>query len=291
MRDRIHWLGQAVRQKLHRGAGFVLDGLMPPCCPGCRRLVQGQQGLCATCFAALTFISPPFCQRCGLPFALPDEAGRPVLTCPGCTARPPVFRQARAAFLYDDAAQQLILPFKHADRTELAPLLARLMARAAGPLLRDIDLLVPVPLHRRRLAARRYNQAALLALDLAKRAGKPCAVDALIRRTATAPLGTLSAAARRREVATAFTLQRAMLPRLPGQRLLLIDDVLTSGATLNACAAVLIAAGAASVDVLVAARVPDPRQQETGQSGHALAAAGLGGKSSPDTYGDEHGSD
>ena len=274
MWDRLHWLGQSLR----RSAVAVLDGLMPPCCPGCGAPVHGAQGLCATCFAALTFITAPYCVRCGLPFALPNAAN-PTSTCPACQSRPPVFQRGRAAFLYDEAAQRLILPFKHNDRTELAPLLGRLMARAAGPLLAEADLILPVPLHRNRLAARRYNQAALLALDLARRAGKPCAVDALLRRRATAPLGTLSAAGRQREVAGAFVIRPAMRQRLQGQRLLIVDDVMTSGATLNACAKLLLAAGAASVDVLVAARVPDPRLREDWQTGHALAEAGQPGKS------------
>ncbi|MCB8880870.1 ComF family protein [Acidisoma cellulosilytica] len=286
MRDLRRELGKSLR----RATSLVLDGLMPPRCPACGSLVQGQTGLCAGCFAGLTFITAPYCLRCGLPFALSNAAGAANI-CPSCIARPPTFRHGRAAFLYDEAAQRLILPFKHADRTELAPLLGRLMARAAGPMLTDADIILPVPLHRRRLAARRYNQAALLARDVAKRAGKPCAVDALIRHRVTAPLGTLSAAARQRTLAGAFALRPAMIDRLRDRKILLVDDVMTSGATLNACAAILQAAGAGSVDVLVAARVPDPRQREDRQTGHALAEADRRGKSHPRTHGDEHGSD
>jgi ComF family protein len=287
MWDRIEDLRRAAGNRLRQAAGVLLDWLMPPRCPSCGMLVQGQPGLCAGCFGGLTFITAPFCQRCGLPFALAAESE----LCPSCTARPPVFRRGRAAIVYDDAAQRLILPFKHADRTELASLLVRLMARAAGPVLAEADLILPVPLHRRRLAARRYNQAALLAQDIARRAGKACAVDALIRRRMTAPLGDLSAAARAREVAGAFALRRAIGPHLRDRRILLIDDVMTSGATLNACATVLQTAGVASVDVLVAARVPDPRQREDGQTGHALAKAPPRGKSDRQTRGDDDGSD
>lgn len=268
-----------MRQGLRQAAGIVLDGLMPPRCPSCGVLVHRQQRLCAPCFAGLSFITAPYCRTCGLPFTLATEGG-PAQICPTCIARPLAFRRGRAAFLYDDAAQRLILPFKHGDRTELVDLLGLLMARAGGPILAEADILVPVPLHRRRLAARRYNQAALLALDLAQRAGKRCAVDALTRARATAPLGALSAAARSREVSGAFALRAGAERHLKGRTILLIDDVMTSGATLSACAKVLLAGGAAQVDVLVAARVPDPRQRDPLQGGHALAEAGTDGKSS-----------
>jgi ComF family protein len=170
-----------------------------------------------------------------------------------------VFRCARAALRYDAQGRRLILPFKHADRTELAAVLAPQMARAGAALLREADLLVPVPLHRRRLFQRRYNQAALLAKAVGRIAGRPCLPDALVRRLATATLGEKSAAERATEVAGAFAVRASRAARLINRRVLLIDDVVTSGATANACAAVLLAAGAASVDVLAAARVPDPR--------------------------------
>lgn len=279
MRKSIGTLQHALRLGLRQAAGVVLDGLMPPRCPSCGVMVQRHQRLCAPCFAGLSFITAPYCQGCGLPFTLAREGGLAQL-CPSCIARPLAFRYGRAAFLYDEAAQRLILPFKHGDRTELAQLLGLLMARAGGPVLAEAEILVPVPLHRRRLAERRYNQAALLALDLAKRTGKPCAVDALTRARVTAPLGTLSASARLREVTGAFALNNSAQRRLEGRSILLVDDVMTSGATLSACARALLAGGAAQIDVLVAARVPDPRQPARVQGGHALAAAGADGKSS-----------
>jgi ComF family protein len=214
--------------------------------------------LCADCFRQTGFITEPFCARCGVPFANAALGGVEQL-CPGCRAAPPVFLRARAALRYDAQGRRLILPFKHADRTEIAAVLAPHMARAGATLLREADLLVPVPLHRGRLFRRRYNQAALLAKAVARIAGRTCLPDALVRQRATASLGEKSAAERAAAVAGAFAVRPSRAPRLHGRRVVLIDDVMTSGATANACAAVLLAAGAASVDVLAAARVPDPR--------------------------------
>jgi len=152
-----------------------------------------------------------------------------------------------------------VLPFKYADRTDLAAVLAPMMARAGAVLLRDADLLVPVPLHRRRLLARGYNQAALLAGALAGLTGLAVVLDALRRIRATVPLSGLGAEARSLTVEGVFAVHPRRAALLVGRRVLLIDDVLTSGATCSACVEVLLDAGAAEVDVLVAARVPDPR--------------------------------
>lgn len=172
---------------------------------------------------------------------------------------PPVFHRARAALRYDAQARRLILPFKHGDRTEIATALAPHMTRAGAVLLQETDLLVPVPLHRSRLFHRRYNQAALLAQAVGRIADRPCLLDALQRQRATASLGDKSAAERAAEVADAIAVRPSRVRDLTGKRVLLIDDVMTSGATANACAGALLSAGARLVDVLVAARVPDPR--------------------------------
>jgi ComF family protein len=223
--------------------------------------VDRQGSLCADCFRGLSFVTAPFCTRCGAPF--PHEgAGLPGAEgplCPACEARPPAFAAARAALRYDDAARRLILPFKHADRTELAGLLARHMLRAGRDLLDRAELVAPVPLHWRRLVARRYNQAALLSARLARMAGRPHAPDLLRRRRATPPLGERGAAERAAVLEGAFALSRGAARRVAGRRVLLVDDVMTSGATAGACAGLLLEAGAAAVEVLAAARVPDPR--------------------------------
>ena len=246
---------------MSRGAGRagrgVLDLLLPPQCPLCEAPVMDAHLLCAACFREITLLSEPLCRCCGVPMALPEPEPR---LCPACTAAPPVFGMARAALRYDAAARRLLLPFKHGDRTDLAPLLAAQMARAGSAPLARADLLVPVPLHRRRLMARGYNQAALLARLIARRVGRSMLADALLRVRATDPLGGLDAPGREAAVAGAFAANPARRARLAGKRVLLIDDVLTSGATANACARALLAAGAVAVDVLAAARVPDPRQ-------------------------------
>jgi ComF family protein len=219
--------------------------------------VDAQGSLCAGCFSRLSFVTEPCCARCGVPF--PRRSAAKGLLCPSCDARPPAFEAARAALRYDAGSQRLILPFKHGDRTELAAPLARHMARAGAALLERADLLAPVPLHPRRLLKRRYNQAALLAARLARLSGKPHLPDLLRRRRATPPLGEAGAAERAALVAGIFSVSRRGAARVAGRRVLLVDDVLTSGATAGACAEALLAAGAAAVDVLAAARVPDPR--------------------------------
>ena len=170
-----------------------------------------------------------------------------------------MFRQARAALRYDQQGRRLILPLKHGDQVELASILAPMMVRAGAALLERADVLVPVPLHRRRLFQRRYNQAAVLAYAVGSVAGRAVLPDALARTRQTAPLDEKSPEERAREVAGSFQVRPSRMERIAGRTVLLIDDVLTSGATANACAAALLDAGAVAVDVLVAARVPDPR--------------------------------
>ena len=239
-------------------ARSILNLVLPPHCVACDQAVDKPGLLCADCFRQTGFITEPFCLRCGVPFAAAALGGVDRL-CPGCRTTPPLFHRARAAFRYDAQGRRLILPFKHADRTELTAVLAPQMARAGAELLRETDVIVPVPLHRWRLFHRRYNQAALLAKALGRIAERRCVLDALRRVRATASLGEKSAAERAAEVAQAFDVRPSRARTIQQRKVLLIDDVMTSGATANACARALLAAGATSVDVLVAARVPDPR--------------------------------
>lgn len=243
---------------VHALARAALDLLLPPHCPSCGTEVAAQGTFCAACFGALNFVVEPLCQGCGLPFATASSGGQELL-CQGCRLYPPPWRHARAAFLYDDASRRLILPLKYADRQENAAVLATHMARAGRTLLAQADLLVPVPLHRWRLFRRGFNQAALLAQCVGRLAGRPVCVDALVRTRRTRVLGTLSAAGRGEELKGALAVRSGRAALLRGRRILLIDDVLTSGATAGACAKTLLDAGARHIDVLVASRVPDPR--------------------------------
>jgi ComF family protein len=241
-----------------RAGRLLLDALLPPQCLTCDAVVADQGQLCAACFGMIGFITEPCCAACGAPFTHTAQAG-PDHLCPTCTDTRPDWGRARGALRYDEHSRPILLGFKHGDRTEYATPLARMMARAGAALLREADLLVPVPLHRGRLIARRYNQSVLLARALGKLACRPMLPDGLRRIRATAMLGELSAEARAATVSGAFTVPPRRLAAITGRRILLIDDVLTSGATAAACTRALLAAGALRVDVLVAARVPDPR--------------------------------
>jgi ComF family protein len=168
---------------------------------------------------------------------------------------PPTFDRARAALRYDAQARRMILPLKYSDRTELAAMLAVHMVRAGAALLREAQVIVPVPLHRARLFRRRYNQAALLAYAVGRAARRPVMPDALRRVRATASLGDKTAEERATEMDSAIAVRRNRAARIVGRRVLLIDDVLTSGATARSCVQALLTAGAARVDVLAAARV------------------------------------
>ena len=204
--------------------------------------------------------------QCGLPFATQAEAGR---ACRACTAAPPPWGQARGAVMYDDAARALVLPLKYADRTEIAATLALHMQRAGSELLASAELLVPVPLHRSRLLHRRYNQAALLAASLSRRTGVRSLPDALQRSRATESLGALSAARRAEMLLGTISVRAYRRDAVAGRRVVLVDDVLTSGATARICTTALLDAGAANVDVLVASRVADPRREAANADGDA----------------------
>jgi ComF family protein len=234
---------------LATAARMLLDQLLPPQCLSCNAVVDAPGSLCAACFQKFTFITAPCCDRCGVPFDAPviDD-----LICGACLKNAPSFARARAAFVYGEDSRALMLKLKHGDRTDAAVHLARWLQRAGAELLASNDVLVPVPLHRWRLLMRTYNQAALLANALGKLSGKPVAVDALRRVKSTPSQGKRNPAERRRNVAGAFAVTGAAVS---GKRVLLVDDVLTTGATADACARCLLQAGAASVDVLVLARV------------------------------------
>jgi ComF family protein len=239
----------ALSRTLRDGA---LNAVLPPRCLACGAAVDSPGTLCPACWEDVEFLGPPLCARCGVPFEV--DAGADAL-CAACAAEPPPYLRARAVMRYDDGSKGLVLAFKHADRTEGAPAFARWLARAGAEVLADADIIVPVPLHRWRLFRRRYNQAAVLAVALARETGTPVDVLAMVRRRLTRSQGRLSREGRRRNVQGAFAVPPAAQARLEGRRVLLVDDVLTTGATAEACARALLRGGAAAVDVLTLAKV------------------------------------
>ena len=234
---------------LRRAAGAVLDLLLPPRCLRCGEAVDTAGALCAPCWRAITFLGSPCCACCGLPF--PYDQGADAL-CGACARERPTFARARAALRYDEESRRLILALKHGDRLHLAPSLGLWMRRAGAQLIAEADVIVPVPLHWTRLFARRYNQAAVLAHALAPAGGPPVGADFLLRRRRTPSQGKRNAAGRRRNVAGAFAIGRR--GDVKGRRVLLVDDVFTTGATVEECARVLLRAGARHVDALTLAR-------------------------------------
>ena len=231
--------------------GHAVDVALPRLCPACREPVS-DAGLCAGCWSRLSFIAPPYCERLGTPF--PFDAGKGLLSMEAI-ADPPAYGRARAAVRYDDVARTLVQAFKYGDRLDLAPVMGRWMANAGHELLSGADAIVPVPLHWRRQWARRFNQSALLAEVISKASAIPVAYSALKRVKATPQQVGLSQSARAANVQGAFRVPPDGRPEVAGRRLVLVDDVLTSGATVDTCARALLRGGAANVDVLVFARV------------------------------------
>ncbi|MCB2077051.1 MAG: ComF family protein [Novosphingobium sp.] len=231
----------------------VVDLVFPPRCPLCGEGLSAQDGLCAVCWNELAIPGEPACGSCGRPFSdgVPDGA-----TCAPCMAEPPRHDGIAAATLYNNASRKLVLTFKHGNRIALASLMARLIE----PKLAMVDedwLVVPVPLHRWRLWQRGFNQAALLANEIARARNASLCVDALERCKATPSLGGLGQKARKRALSGAIVVNSKRIERLTGSRVLLVDDVLTSGATTNACVSALKRAGAERVVIACFARVLD----------------------------------
>lgn len=242
-------------QQRRMAKGFLrglADVLWPP-----RSLVSNQRGagkgpLSPAEFAAVGFISGPVCETCGSPMEVDLGPGG---QCASCIARPPRWMRARAALVYDAASRRIVLDLKRSGRRDGLGLIAGWMAQAGRQLLDEADLIVPVPLHYTRLVSRGYNQSVWLADGLSARTGVPRRVNLLKRIRRTRIQGGLSARARRRNVAAAFAVPPRQRGHVEGKRILLVDDVLTTGATLSACTIALKRAGARQVDVLVLARV------------------------------------
>lgn len=237
---------------LKAGLLGAVDLLWPPVCPSCGTSVQDAARLCVECWEGLTFIAAPQCVRCGLPLpdAFDDET-----TCGECWRVSPPYDRARAACVYDEASRALILPFKHADRTDLLPTLVNLLQRPVGPLLSRADIVAPVPLHWTRLMSRRYNQSALIANKLARIGRVKPIPELIVRKSRTPTQGGKSRRGRIRNVKGVFRVPTRYRASLRDQRVLLVDDVMTTGATVSEVTRVLLRAGAGAVDVITVARV------------------------------------
>jgi ComF family protein len=230
----------------------LTDLILPPQCLACDRRVSGDGGLCPACWSQLRLIERPYCERLGTPFPYDMGAGAESAE---AIADPPPFRRCRAVAAFDDVARRLVHGLKYRDRLDLAAWMGEWMARAGAGLVGDADLVVPVPMHRRRLWSRRFNQSANLAAAISAISGKPLATAVLRRIRPTRQQVGLTAGARDRNVRGAFKVLENQRLTVDGRAILLVDDVYTTGATVKAATRALTRAGAASVDVLVFARV------------------------------------
>jgi len=248
------WLASArhlhrlLRNGLHGAIGIVY----PPTCIACRAATGEAQALCPACWRGIGFIERPYCERLGTPFPVDLGAG---LLSPAAIADPPVFARARAVCRFDGTARELVHRLKYGDRVELSLTLGRMMAQAGRELAADADIVLPVPLHRTRLWRRRFNQAAALAGIVSRETGLPLAATALTRIRRTRQQIGLTRAQRAENLQGAFHVSAAARGQIEGRRILLVDDVLTTGATVNAASRALMRAGASAVDVLTFARV------------------------------------
>jgi ComF family protein len=230
----------------------ALDFLLPHLCAHCRRPIGREPGVCAACWAQLSFITTPQCHCCGLPF--PYDLG-PEALCVECLERPPSFTLARAALRYDDAAKPLLLGFKHADKIHWRGLLTKMLLPQAAPILAGAAGMIPVPLHWSRLLRRKYNQAALIAQELSALAAIPHRPELLRRDKRTTPHVAMNRKQRQKNVTGAFSVPEKFHTDVAGKTWVLIDDVYTTGSTVDACSKALLAAGASEIRVLCLARV------------------------------------
>ncbi|MEF2071433.1 ComF family protein [Consotaella aegiceratis] len=226
--------------------------LFPPICPGCQSATVRAGAVCPACWKRLRFIERPYCEVLGLPFSY--DLGRGFLSAEAI-ADPPPFARLRAAVLYEDLAARLVSALKYGDRADLAPMMAAWMARAGAELLEEVDVVVPVPLHTGRLWRRRFNQSAELGRHLSRRSNLKMAPLALVRVKATKSQVGLGPKERHDNVRGAFRVKDERRWEIEGQRVLLVDDVYTTGATAASATRALQRAGARDVDVLTFARV------------------------------------
>lgn len=239
---------------LRRTAGAIADLVVPPLCLSCHALLTSHDSLCPSCWGKIDFIRPPLCDRLGLP--MPFDTGGDMISA-AAAAEPPDYDRARAVARFDGVMRALIHDLKFRDRHDARRLFGRWLVQAGAALLADADIIIPVPLTRGRLLSRRFNQSAILALEVSRLTGVKAELRALLRTRRTQPQVGLTRPQRRQNVAGAFAVAGDLRARIAGAKVVLIDDVVTTGATASACARTLKRAGAARVDVLALALVTD----------------------------------
>lgn len=230
----------------------IVDTILPVRCIACSQVVWDQAGVCAACWSTLTFVEMPFCQVCGHPF---EHHIEDVGICAGCLSTPPPYTLARACFIYNEASRSMILRFKHSDETFLAHYFAMWLNRLIRTNGLQADMVIPVPLHWKRLFTRKYNQAALIASCVANNLKIPFDPFILTRPSSTQSQGHLSRNQRKLNVKGAFNVPEHLRHKLLNKRVILIDDVLTTGATINECSKILKKAGVWEIYVLTVGRV------------------------------------
>lgn len=228
---------------------MAVDMVYPPVCPGCRAHVGADGNFCGACFSKLRIIEAPLCHCCGVPFVIGVDD---YTLCPACLDEQPAFDHARAALVYDNISAPLVTALKFHDQWAGLTRYVQMMLRLGSPMMEDADMIVPVPLHWRRLLRRKFNQSALLAYGLARETGVVCVPNVLKRVQYTKPQMRLDRATRLKNVARAFAVPEGA--QLAGKVIVLVDDVVTTGATVNACAKALKKAGAKEVRVIALAR-------------------------------------
>lgn len=239
---------------LRKAVGAIADVLVPPLCLACHGRLSTHDALCPKCWSGIDFIRAPLCDRLGLP--MPYDTGAPMISA-AAAAKPPAYDRARAVARFDKVMRTLVHDLKFHDRHDARRLFGRWLAEAGSELLVDADLIVPVPLTRTRLLSRRFNQSAILAHEVARVAHVKVEPLALLRVRATKPQVGLSREQRRQNVAGAFAVAPSRKAMIAGAKIVLVDDVITTGATAEACARALKRAGAVRVDVLALALVAD----------------------------------
>ncbi|MFN8972086.1 MAG: ComF family protein [Alphaproteobacteria bacterium] len=241
----------AMRVPVRAFGQWALDHLYPPRCPSCQMPVAAQGHLCSACFGDLHLIGDPCCAACGIPFTVSMGQGA---LCPDCLDHPPRFDVARSALVYGEVTGKLIHQLKYHDRMIGLSRYAQWLTRAGQDLLADSEVIIPVPLHWRRLILRRYNQAAWLAYALEQLTGIACAPQLLRRVRPTRSQARMRREERLLNLKHAFAVPKKFLTQIAGKRVLLVDDVMTTGATINACAQTLRNAGAQKIYALTLAR-------------------------------------